>query len=273
MNITIYHNPDCGTSRNTLAIIEAAGFKPQIIEYLKTPPDRDRLIELLGLMKMRPRDLLREKGTPFKELGLDNPALTDDGLIDAMMAHPVLINRPIVVTDRGASLCRPSDIVLELLPEDIKTIDKEEGTPLLRAHLIEADDDLVQALTDAGLPTDDLTDAGRTWFRFAVPEGETVGYGGFELYDNDALLRSIVVPPEYRGRGIGRNLMLLLMRKTFEAGARTGYVLTNSADGWLEKLGFKAVDRADAPHAILETRQAKELCPKSATLRKRSLRP
>ncbi|MFT0890975.1 arsenate reductase (glutaredoxin) [Pseudochelatococcus sp. G4_1912] len=273
MNITIYHNPDCGTSRNTLAIIEAAGLKPQIIEYLKTPPSRERLVELLGLMNMRPRDLLREKGTPFKELGLDDPALTDEGLIDAMMAHPALINRPIVVTDKGASLCRPSDIVLELLPEDIKTIEKEEGAPLLRAHQIKADDALVQALADAGLPTDDLSDAGSTWFRFAVPEGETVGYGGFELYGNDALLRSIVVLPDHRERGIGRNLMLLLMRKAFDAGARTGYVLTNSADGWLEKLAFKAVERADAPQAILDTRQANELCPKSATLRKRSLRP
>ena len=106
MTVTIYHNPDCGTSRNTLAMIRASGEEPQVIEYLNTPPSRDRLLELLEAMAMPPRELLRRKGTPYDELGLDDPALGDEQLIDAMMAHPILINRPIVVTDKGTKLCR-----------------------------------------------------------------------------------------------------------------------------------------------------------------------
>jgi arsenate reductase len=114
--ITIYHNPACGTSRNVLGFIRAAGIEPTIIEYLKTPPDRATLVTLLAAMGMKPRDLLREKGTPFAELGLDRDAWTDDQLIDHMLAHPLLINRPIVVTPRATRLCRPSERVLEILP-------------------------------------------------------------------------------------------------------------------------------------------------------------
>lgn len=114
--VTIYHNPACGTSRNTLALIRNAGIEPTVIEYLKTPPDRATLLELLRKMQARPRDILREKGTPYAELGLDSPALTDDQLIDAMLAHPILINRPIVITPLGAKLCRPSEAVLDILP-------------------------------------------------------------------------------------------------------------------------------------------------------------
>ena len=116
MSITIYHNPDCGTSRNVLAIIRNSGEELRIVEYLKTPPSRDELVSLIGRMGISPRDLLRQKGTPFVELKLDHPALTDDQLIDAMMAHPILINRPIVVTPLGVKLCRPSEAVLDILP-------------------------------------------------------------------------------------------------------------------------------------------------------------
>jgi arsenate reductase (glutaredoxin) len=114
--VTIYHNPDCGTSRNTLAMIRNAGVEPTIIEYLKTPPDRATLVDLLQRMGMRPRQLLREKGTPYAELGLAADHWTDDQLIDQMMRHPILINRPIVVTSRGVKLCRPSEAVLDILP-------------------------------------------------------------------------------------------------------------------------------------------------------------
>lgn len=114
--VTIYHNPACGTSRNTLALIRNAGIEPTVIEYLKAPPDRATLLELLRKMQARPRDILREKGTPYAELGLDSPALTDDQLIDAMLAHPILINRPIVATPLGVKLCRPSETVLDILP-------------------------------------------------------------------------------------------------------------------------------------------------------------
>ena len=127
MTSLIFHNPNCGTSRNTLAILRASGEQPNVIEYLKTPPTREYLIELLTLMSIAPRDLLRRKGTPYEDLGLDNPALSDDQLIDAMVAHPILINRPIVVTDKGAALCRPSERVFELLNNPVATFTKEEG--------------------------------------------------------------------------------------------------------------------------------------------------
>ena len=127
MTITIYHNPDCGTSRNTLAMIRASGEEPVVIEYVKTPPSRGRLIELIAAMDMRPRDLLREKGTPYANLGLDDAGLSDDALIDAMMAHPILINRPIVETPRGTRLCRPSELVLDLLENPVARFVKEDG--------------------------------------------------------------------------------------------------------------------------------------------------
>lgn len=127
MRPLIYHNPECGTSRNVLAMIEASGETPDIIEYLQNPPSRERLTALLDEMAMPPRDLLRRKGTPYDELGLDDPTLTDDQLIDAMLAHPLLINRPIVMTDQGARLCRPSERVLDLLDKPIATFTKEDG--------------------------------------------------------------------------------------------------------------------------------------------------
>src|SRR5438270_5663233 len=115
MDVTIYHNPACGTSRNVLGLIRDAGIEPEVIEYLKTPPTREKLKELIAGMGVPVRDILREKGTPYHELGLDNPALTDEELLNAMMAHPILINRPIVLTPRGVRLCRPSEMVLDLL--------------------------------------------------------------------------------------------------------------------------------------------------------------
>ena len=114
--VTIYHNPKCGTSRSALALIRNAGIEPTVIEYLQTPPDRDTLVALLKRGGMRPRELLREKGTPYAELGLDEQHWTDDELIDQMLAHPILINRPLVVTERGVKLCRPAEAVLEILP-------------------------------------------------------------------------------------------------------------------------------------------------------------
>jgi arsenate reductase (glutaredoxin) len=128
MSVTIYHNPDCGTSRNTLAMIRQSGVEPTIIEYLKTPPSRERLKELIAAMAIAVRALLREKGTPFHELGLGDPKWSDDELIDQMLARPILINRPIVVTPKGVKLCRPSEVVLELLPNPhIGRFVKEDG--------------------------------------------------------------------------------------------------------------------------------------------------
>lgn len=128
MSVTIYHNPQCGTSRNTLAMIRQSGVEPTVIEYLQTPPTRDRLRELIAAMNIPVRELLREKGTPYAELGLADPKWTDDQVIDFMLAHPILINRPIVVTDKGARLCRPSEDVLVLLPNpNIGRFVKEDG--------------------------------------------------------------------------------------------------------------------------------------------------
>ena len=127
MTLTIYHNPACGTSRNTLEMMRQSGEDPVVIEYLQAPPTREKLVALLAAMGMTPRELLRQKGTPYAELGLDNPALTDDQLVDAMMAHPILINRPIVVSDRGAALCRPSEKVLALLDKPVSSFTKEDG--------------------------------------------------------------------------------------------------------------------------------------------------
>ena len=128
MSVTIYHNPDCGTSRNTLAMIRNAGIEPHVVEYLKTPPSRALLVDLMERAGLTPRALLREKGTPYAELGLADPTLSDDRLVDAMMAHPILINRPLVVTPLGVRLCRPSEAVLDLLPQPQRgALAKEDG--------------------------------------------------------------------------------------------------------------------------------------------------
>ena len=140
-DVVIYHNPDCGTSRNALALIRNAGVEPHVVEYLKTPPARALLEQLVARMGIGVRDLLREKGTPFADLGLGDPSLDDQALLDAMMGHPILINRPIVVSPRGVRLCRPSEAVLDLLPaqrgafakEDGERVVDEDGRPVAKA--------------------------------------------------------------------------------------------------------------------------------------------
>lgn len=127
MQATIYHNPACGTSRNTLAILRHAGIEPTVIEYLKTPPDRVTLLRLLVDAGLSPREAARQKGTPFDELGLGDPATSDEAILDAMLAHPILINRPFVVTELGTRLCRPSEVVLEIIPPLATPFTKEDG--------------------------------------------------------------------------------------------------------------------------------------------------
>ncbi|MGE4374016.1 MAG: arsenate reductase (glutaredoxin) [Xanthobacter sp.] len=141
MDVIIYHNPDCGTSRNTLAMIRNAGIEPHIIEYLKTPPSRQLLQQLILRMELSPRDVLREKGTAYAALGLEDPTLSDEALLDAMMAHPILINRPIVVSSKGVKLCRPSERVLDLLPPQLGAFRKEDGARVVdeHGHLITTD--------------------------------------------------------------------------------------------------------------------------------------
>lgn len=131
-DITIYHNPACGTSRNVLGLIRNSGAEPTVIEYLQTPPDRDTLVALVDAMGVAVRDVLRIKGTPYADLGLDDTALTDAQLIDAMLEHPILINRPIVVTPLGTRLCRPSEAVLDILPQPQRgAFPKEDGEPVI----------------------------------------------------------------------------------------------------------------------------------------------
>src|ERR1700760_1660947 len=132
MSITIYHNPKCGTSRNTLAMIRQSGVEPDIIEYLKNPPSRARLIELIAAMGIPVRALLRQKGTPYADLRLGEDKWSDDELIDFMLAHPILINRPVVVTPKGVKLCRPSETVLDLLDHPVASFVKEDGEAVTR---------------------------------------------------------------------------------------------------------------------------------------------
>jgi arsenate reductase len=134
-DITIFHNPACGTSRNTLAMIRNSGAEPHVVEYLKTPPSRDTLSGLIATMGIAPRELLRRKDTPYDELGLDDPKWTDAQLIDLMLQHPILINRPIVVTPLGTRLCRPSELVLDILPSPQRAaFTKEDGEPVIDAE-------------------------------------------------------------------------------------------------------------------------------------------
>ena len=134
MDATIYHNPACGTSRNTLALIRAAGIEPAVIEYLLNPPTREQLATMIADAGLNVREAIREKGTPYAELGLDDPALSNAALIDAMMAHPILINRPIVVSPQGVRLCRPSERVLDLLPPQQAAFSKEDGEQIVDAQ-------------------------------------------------------------------------------------------------------------------------------------------
>jgi len=135
MDFTIYHNPECGTSRNTLAMIRNAGIEPQVIEYLKTPPSREQLVRMISDAGLTVRQAIREKGTPYTELGLDDPSLGDEELLDAMLEHPILINRPFVITPLGTRLSRPSELVLEILPDTHQgAFAKEDGEQVLDAE-------------------------------------------------------------------------------------------------------------------------------------------
>ncbi len=274
MSVTIYHNPACGTSRNTLALIRAAGIEPAIIEYLETPPPRDEIVDLAKRMGLPLRDLLREKGTPFAELGLGDPSIPDDVLLKAVAAHPVLLNRPIVVAPAGVALCRPSELVLDLLPEIATDQVKEDGGIVVADRPVDPDDQgLRAALDEAGLPSADLSEPGRSFFAFRTLSGRLLGHGGFERYGADVLIRSVVVAKEGRNSGVGRAILPLLLRRAFDLGARQAWLLTADAAGFFEKNGFKRIERSKAPAAILATQQAAALCPASAALLTRQIRP
>jgi len=266
VNIAIYHNLDCGTSRNALAAIRRFGLAPRIVEYVKAPPTRDELSTLLIKAGLSPRDAVRKKETPYAELGLEGA--DDDALLDAMIAHPILINRPLVVTDDAAALCRPSDVVLDLLPM-VPGADafKEDGAPFLRDAPISADDPgLMAALRGEHLPADDLGEPNRMFYVYRSLAGAVLGYGGYELYGSDVFLRSVVVASPVRGRKIGRNLVPLLLYRAYRQGARTAWLFTVSAAAFFERITFVRRERNEAPAVILETRQARSLCPAGAVL-------
>ncbi len=266
--VTIFHNPACGTSRNVLALIRAAGIAPAVIDYLKTPPPPAQIRALAAAAGVPLRALLRERGTPFADLGLGEPTLSDDALLDAIAAHPILLNRPIVVSPKGVRLCRPSDVVLDLLPRrPVTRILKEEGVPVLAESPVAGTDPaLVAALADAGLPVTDLGEPGRQFFRYDTLDGETGGFGGLEPHGRDVLVRSGVVLPAVRGGGIGRNLVALLLFRAQAAGARQAWLLTTSAAPFFTALGFREMARDAAPAAIRASRQGAGLCPSSAPL-------
>jgi arsenate reductase (glutaredoxin) len=268
MSITIYHNPACGTSRNVLALIRAAGHEPTVIEYLSAPPDQASLTRLLTQMQMSARDLLRLKGTPFADSGLATAGLDDAQLIARMVVDPILINRPIVVSPLGVKLCRPSDLVVPLLPNGLRVDTlKSDGSPVLREVPIQDDiAELASALYAEGLPIDDLVDAGRRFFAYESLNGARVGFGGFECYGQEALIRSVVTLPHARGHGVGGSLLALLLRRAFDAGARRAWILTTNAAAYFERKGFRTVDRSQAPQEILVTQQVAALCPASAAL-------
>jgi arsenate reductase len=270
--VTIYHNPDCGTSRNTLALIRASGFEPEVIEYLKTPPDRALLQSLIARAGVNVRDVLRAKSAP-SGLNLESPGLADDELIGHMLAHPILINRPLVVTPLGVKLCRPSDIVLDVLPRrPTREFLKEDGSPILVDTVIDAEDSgLHAALAAAGLPTGDLSEPGHRFHAYDTLAGERVGYGGFDLDGRDARLRSIVVLPAARRRGIGGGILALLLRRAFDQGARQAWLLTTGATEFFERAGFRQVERSEAPDSVRHASQMKSLCPASAALLRRAI--
>lgn len=273
MDVIVYHNPGCGTSRNTLDLIRHAGIEPHVIDYQKCPPSRALLRSLVERMGMTVRDVLRQKGTPYGELGLGNPALTDDDLLDAMEAHPILINRPIVVSDLGVKLCRPSDMVFDILPDvPMADFDKNDGEVCLRDEVTEASDDFVAALRAEQLPTDDLGEPGRRFYAYRTLSGTLLGYAGWELYGRDVLLRSLVVLPPARGKGVGKAIVARLARRAYDEGGRTAWLLTTSAAAFFGRIGFERVDRAMVPETILNTRQARGLCPSSAAVLSRAIR-
>ncbi len=275
MDVTIWHNPACGTSRNALALIRHAGFAPTVVEYLETPPSRAELLDLVDRIGVPLRAILRRKGTPHDALGLADPTVSDDAILDAIAVHPILINRPIVATPAGVKLCRPSDLVLDLLP-DVPMPDfvKDDGEPALRDRPIAGDDPaLAAALAAEGLPVDDLDEPGRRFFSYETLSGAPVGFAGIETHGEEVLLRSLVVPVERRRHGIGAAIVARALRRAHDLGARRAWGLTTTIAPWLAARGFSRVERTTAPTVILETRQAKSLCPASAMLLSRSIAP
>ncbi|MFC4277958.1 arsenate reductase (glutaredoxin) [Achromobacter aloeverae] len=238
--ITIYHNPDCGTSRNVLAALQALRLNPMVIEYLKAPPDAGTLKSLITAASMSVRDAIRVKGTPYKELGLDGAEWSDDALIEQTVRHPILINRPLVVTGKGVRLCRPSDVVLDLVdtPHGIR-LEKEEGVPFLGDTLISSE------AVAAGQATP------VQFYAYRATDGAVLAHASVALQGTHALVHTLTVDAAHRGQGLGHNVLALLLRRAFEQGARRAWVSSDTAGAFFGKSGFKTIDRGQAPSAVL----------------------
>lgn len=272
MSVTIYHNPDCGTSRNVLAALERLGLQAQVIEYLKTPPDAQTLASLIKAAGISVRDAIRVKGTPYKELGLDGGHWSDAKLIEQMVQHPILINRPIVSTEQGVQLCRPSDVILDLVDvPDQLSLQKEEGVPFLRdARVLATDPALGQALVACNLASD-RHESATQFFQYSSTDGVGLAHAGMDVAGEHAVIHSVVVDYERRRQGLGRNVLALLLRRAFEQGARHAWVVTGTAGGFFESSGFRESAPETAPQDIQASPSMHQRSAAGATLYSRKI--
>jgi arsenate reductase len=285
-DVTIFHNPACGTSRNTLALIRHAGIEPTVIEYLKTPPTKDTLRELVAAMGGSVRSLLREKGTPYVELGLGEFRWTDEQLLDFIGQHPILMNRPVVVTPLGTKLCRPSEEVLELLPVgQLPPFIKEDGEAvhdsgvrraaggLALRPACELDWPSIEALLKVNsLPIDGVREHLGAYI-VATADDMVVGTAGVELYGEAGLLRSVAVLPEWQKQGIGTVMLERIVADARTRGLSRMYLLTTTAADYFAGLGFTLQPRDSAPAALQVSAEFRGACPASAVLMVRSIPP
>ncbi len=272
MSVTIFHNPGCGTSSNTLAVLEAAGLAPRVVEYLQTPPSPPEIVDLARRAGVPLRALIRRRGTPFDQLGLGDPGMTDADLLDAIAAHPILLNRPIVVTDKAVALCRPSDAVLDMIEAPTPDVmRKADGAPLVTVRPLAEAEAARNALAAAGLPVDGIEGAHVALFEAIDSTRARVGFGALEGKGPDLLLRSIVIVPERRGQGLGAPLVHALERAAARRGAERLHLLTDTAP-FFETAGFGRADRMSAPQSIAATAEFSTLCPASAVYLTRPVR-
>jgi arsenate reductase len=283
-DVTIFHNPACGTSRNTLALIRHAGIEPTVIEYLKTPPTKEALRELVAAMGVPARSLLREKGTPYAELGLGEPHWTDEQLLDFIGQHPILMNRPVVVTPLGTKLCRPSEEVLELLPVNrLPPFVKEDGEAvqddgvrraaggLTLRPASELDWPSIEALLKVnGLPVDGAREHLGAYI-VAMAGGTVVGTAGIERHGEIGLLRSVAVLPERQKQGLGMAMLERMVADARTLGLSHLYLLTTTAADYFAGLGFTPQPRDSAPAALQASAEFRGACPASAALMVRSI--
>ena len=285
-DVTIFHNPACGTSRNTLALIRHASIEPTVIEYLKTPPAKDTLRELVAAMGVPVRSLLREKGTPYAELGLGEPRWTDEELLDFVSRHPILMNRPVVVTPLGTRLCRPSEDVLELLPVGrLSPFVKEDGEAvqdsgarraaggLTLRPAAERDWPSIEALLKLNdLPVDGAREHLGVYI-VATGGDAVVGTAGIELYGNIGLLRSVAVLPERQRQGLGTAMLERIVADARVLGLSRLYLLTTTAADYFAGHGFTPQPRDSVPAALQASAEFRGACPASAVLMGRSITP